>query len=80
MAVASKRYSALSVTMKTPPVSSTEKEFPFSSPESLRERTAPLPRAIVPTIPLLETNQIRPSKSGRAEMIPSPGGTTVLRS
>ena len=65
--------------MKTPPVSSTAKEFPIGSPV-LRLRTLPLLRLIVPTMPCLLANQIRPSQSGSAEISESPLATTELRS
>ncbi len=49
----------------------TAKEFSISSP-SFFTLTAPVLRSIVPTLPpCFETNQIRPEKSGRAEVIRS---------
>jgi hypothetical protein len=70
---------AVSVTMNTPPVSSTAKELLIVSPV-LRDCTLPLAGSIVPTTPLAEANQMRPPQSGRAENSLSSGVTTPFRS
>ena len=61
--------------MYTPPVSSTANEFPIGSWVS-SALTAPLPGSIVPTIPLRETNQMRPAQSGMVANSLSLEGTT----
>ncbi len=64
------RYMRLSETMYTPS-SPTANEFSISS-LSVFTRSAPVCGSSVPTLPLaLETNQIRPLKSGSAELIRS---------
>ena len=78
-AAASKRYSAASDTMYTPPVSSTAKELPIGSPVAM-ECTAPVPGSTVPTMPLADANQIRPDQSGSADRIASPEPTAPLTS
>ena len=74
---ASNRYIALSVTMYTPPVSSTANELPIVSSVSIF-RTTPLAGWIVPTTPFLLANQIRPCQSGSAEISASPSGTAAV--
>src|SRR5207248_8301206 len=76
---ASKRYSAASVTMKTPPVLSTENELPLASWRSI-DLVAPLLGSTVPTTPSVVANQIRPLQSGSAEMILSSSDIAPLRS
>ena len=68
---------ALSVTMYTPPVSSTANELPIGSPVATL-RTWPLTGRTIPTTPLRLANQIRPDQSGSAEISASPSGTAEL--
>ena len=70
------RYMRLSEAMYTPS-SPTAKEFSTSS-FSVLTRIAPVLLLIVPTLPLaFETNQIRPLKSGSAELIRSVAGSSA---
>src|SRR6266478_5675406 len=66
--------------MNTPPVSSTANELPIASPARRIVCTAPLSGSTVPTSAFTVTNQRSPLQSGRHEMIPSVGSTTVARS
>ena len=60
-------------------MSSTANELAIFSPSG-RERTAPVFGSTVPTTPFVDANHSRPLQSGSAEMILSPGSTTVERS
>ena len=78
---ASKRYSALVLTMYTPPVPSIENEFPICSPAGRWVDTGVVdPSGTNPTTPCFVMNHLLPEKSGSADWMLSPVVITDVRS